>query len=212
MISEPPAPSEPRDSSSVATTMPRYSDSPPAREAAVLLGHRQAEAAHLGEPADDVLGDVGVVAVDVLGDRLQLLVGEAAERVLHELEVVVEMAGAVVVGERRRGTPGSRYVATKGAARRARRARCPTSASRPNDLGRQLGDGVGDERAGDAAFEVALGAVVEQRPCGLDGGGGVGEVVGEDLVVVDRSGGGERRHARVARRLAPLDGRAPRRR
>ena len=29
VMSEPPAPSEPRDSSSVATTMPMYSDSPP---------------------------------------------------------------------------------------------------------------------------------------------------------------------------------------
>ena len=61
VMSEPPAPSEPRDSSSVATTMPRYSDSPPAREPAVLLGDRQAEAAHLGQARDDVLGDVGVL-------------------------------------------------------------------------------------------------------------------------------------------------------
>ena len=43
-----------------------------------------------------VLGDVAVVAVDVLGDRLELLVGEAAERVLHHLEVAVEVAGALL--------------------------------------------------------------------------------------------------------------------
>ena len=53
VMSEPPAPSEPRDSSSVATTMPMYSDSPPLAVAAVLLGDRQAEGAHLGEARDD---------------------------------------------------------------------------------------------------------------------------------------------------------------
>ena len=59
------------------------------------------------------------------------------------------------------------------------------------ELGGQVGDGVGDEGAGDAGLVVALGAVVEQRAGGLDRGGGVGEVVGEDLVGVDRPGGGE---------------------
>ena len=39
------------------------------REPAVLLGHREAEPAELGEPGDDLLGHVGVGAVHVLGRR-----------------------------------------------------------------------------------------------------------------------------------------------
>src|SRR5436189_176725 len=50
------------------------------REAAVLLGNRQAEPADLGQAADDVLRDVGVRAVDVLRDRPHLLGGETVER------------------------------------------------------------------------------------------------------------------------------------
>ncbi len=40
-----------------------------------------------------------------------------------------------------------------------------------------------------ARLDVALRAVVEQAPGGLDAGGGVGDVVGEDLVLVDAVGG-----------------------
>ena len=76
-----------------------YSDSPPAAPAAVLLGDRQPEGAHLAEPGDDVLGDVGVVPVDVLGDGLDLVLGEAPEGVLHQLEVLVEVAGPGRGGE-----------------------------------------------------------------------------------------------------------------
>ena len=62
----------------------------------------------------------------------------------------------------------------------------------PEHLGRQVGDRVGDEGAGDRRLELALGAVGQQGPAGSDRGGGVGEVVGDDLVLVDRSGGGQR--------------------
>ena len=65
-----------------------------AREPAVLLGHREPEAADLGEAADDVLGDVGVGAVHVLGDGADLVLGEAAERLGRELEVVGQVARA----------------------------------------------------------------------------------------------------------------------
>ncbi len=61
-------------------------------EAAVLLGHRESEAAHLREPRDDVLGHIAVLPVDVLGDGLDALLGEAPERVGDELEVRVEVA------------------------------------------------------------------------------------------------------------------------
>ena len=68
-------------------------------EPAVLLGHREPEAADLGQPGDDVLGDVGVVAVDVLGDRPDLVLGEAPEGVLHHLEVGVEVARPLLAGQ-----------------------------------------------------------------------------------------------------------------
>ena len=62
-------------------------------EAAVLLGHRQAEPADLGQAADDVLRDVGVRAVDVLRDRPHLLGGETVERLADELEIVGQVRG-----------------------------------------------------------------------------------------------------------------------
>jgi hypothetical protein len=63
-------------------------------EPAVLLRHRQAEPADLGQAGDDVFGDVGVFAVDVLGHRPHLLLGETVERLTDELEVVGQVGGA----------------------------------------------------------------------------------------------------------------------
>ena len=68
-------------------------------EPAVLLRHRKAEPAHLGEASDDVLGDVCVGAVDVLGHRPHLVFGEASKGVLHHLEVGVEVAGTLLVSQ-----------------------------------------------------------------------------------------------------------------
>ncbi len=69
-------------------------------EAAVLLGHRQPEAAHLGQTGDHVLGDVGVRAVDVLGDGLASLSSANRRNVSpHELEVGVEVARSLLAGE-----------------------------------------------------------------------------------------------------------------
>ena len=54
-------------------------------------------------------GMSALCAVDVLGDRLHLVLGEAAERVLHHLEVAVEVARAA---PRRRGMRGTRRCGT----------------------------------------------------------------------------------------------------
>ena len=156
--------------------------------AAVLLGDRQAEGAHLAETADDVLGDVVVVAVDVLGDRLELVLGEAAEGVLHQLEVVVEVPGALLPGER--GEEGR--VAVGGAEGAGAVEGADLDAPRglaPEEPAGQLADGVGHEGAGDLRLELAVGAVVEHRVRRLDGGGGVGEVVAEHLVDVGPAAG-----------------------
>ena len=61
--------------------------------------------------------------------------------------------------------------------------------------GDQVVDHVGGEGTGEAGFEVALGAVVEHRPGGGDLGGGVGQVVGQHLVLVGSTG---RRRWRIA--------------
>ena len=57
----------------------------------------------------------------------------------------------------------------------------------------------------DPALDVALGAVVEQGPRPVSHrGGGVGEVVGQDLVRVE-AGGGEAGDGRVDHRLGGVD-------
>ena len=60
-------------------------------EAAVLLRHRQAEAAELGQAGDQLLGDVAVRPVDVLGPRPDLVLGEPVERLAGQLEVVAQV-------------------------------------------------------------------------------------------------------------------------
>ena len=164
VTSEPPMPSEParqllgRDDHADVVGLAA------GREPVVLLGHREAEPAELGEAGDDVLGHVGVRAVHVLGDGPDLVLGEAAERLGDELEVVGEVrrAGAVLhalVGERfeERGRPvlgDERHRAGEGVARRrptparGRAARVATSCDR-----------VGDVRAGEHRLDLAVLAV-----------------------------------------------------
>ena len=68
-------------------------------EAAVLRRDGQPEGAELGEAGDDVLGDVAVRAMDVLGVRGDDVGGEGAERVLDHLHVVVEVPRPGRLGE-----------------------------------------------------------------------------------------------------------------
>ena len=131
------------------------------------------------------------VAVDVLGDRPQLLVGEAAERVLHHLEVLVEVARTLHVGELGEERPDRDARRRSRAPARASPDRCPRRppARRAWPASSAIASATNAHVM--RASIVAFGAVVEQRACRLDRGGGVGHVVGEDLVVVDRSGAGE---------------------
>ena len=142
--------------------------------------------------------------MDVLRDRPQLLVSEAAEGVLHHLEVLVEVTGPFGVGQLRQGgrSPVRHDEVMRG--RELGRIGAPQLLA-SDQLGDELGDRVGHERAGDSGFDVALGAVVEQRASGLDGSR-VGHVVGEHLVVVDRPGGGERDDPVVYDRAGEIDG------
>ena len=70
-------------------------------EAPELFGHREAEAAELVESLDDGFGDVAVGAVHVLGVGANLLQREAMEEVSHRLEVLIEVARAGRLGQRR---------------------------------------------------------------------------------------------------------------
>ena len=100
-------------------------------EAAVLLGDREPEAAELGQALDDLLGDVGVLPVHVLGVRADLVLGEAVERLAHQLEVVAEVAGALGRGQARPAPPGRAAHARKAAAGASQPGSTPQSASRP---------------------------------------------------------------------------------
>ena len=115
---------------------------PAGGEAVVLLGDRQPEPAQLGQAGDDLLGDVAVGAVDMLGVGAHLVLGEAVERLAHQLEVAAR-GGA---GPRRRprrpgwpdrgGSPGSRPPARSSRAPPPRPPLVPPPA-RPDRPGRR---------------------------------------------------------------------------
>ena len=143
----------PRRSSSVATTMPRYSLSPPSTSRRTRPAHRPK--APIGQAGDDALGNVTVGAVDVFGDGRDLLVGEGPETVLHQLEVRIEVARA-----RRRGQFGLE-VRTPVA---GEEVACPASGASssnphglaPDETAPEVVQRLGDEGAREAGLDVAL--------------------------------------------------------
>ena len=86
VISEPAAASEARESSSVVRIMARL----PSSEPPIGLGHREAEVAELGHLRDEGLRNQRVAAVDPLGLRRHLALGELAHRRAHLLRELVE--------------------------------------------------------------------------------------------------------------------------
>ena len=103
---------------------------PAGGEAVVVLGDGQPEAAQFGQAGDDLLGDVAVGAVDVLGVRAHLLLGETVERLADELEVTPRWRGPSTPARAARAA-GSRRAAKKSAAGALQPASTPQSASRP---------------------------------------------------------------------------------
>ena len=152
-------------------------------ETAVFGRYGESERTDLGEAADDLLGDVAVRPMDVLGVRGDDVRGERAERVLDHLHVGVEMARPRSLGERRHEV----RIAV-GAQRGQRGIECARRDApqrlAPGDAADQVVDHVGGECTGDRRLGVTLGAVVEQRPCRRRGRAGVGDVVGEHLAGV----------------------------
>ena len=158
-------------------------------EAAVLLGDRQPEAAELGQSRDDGLGDVEVLAVHLLGDGPDPVLGKAPERLAAPART--RRAGASVRcrgrGAARRGPRGTR--APGGAhevdGRRERGGIRPPLVAAGGDARAQVPDRVGDERSGEHRLVLTARAVVEHHPASRDRAGRVGEVVREHLVLVE---------------------------
>ena len=155
------------------------------REAAVLLGDREPEAPELGQALDDLLGDVQVLAVHVLGVRADLVLGEAVERLAHQLEVLAQVARPLGGGQARQ----HRRIALLRC--RKARGRCvPAGLDAPQRFpaghaADEVGHHVGHERRGDAGLDLSQCAVLERRPRRGHRGGGVRHVVGDHLVGVD---------------------------
>ena len=131
--------------------------------------------------------------VDPLGDRTDLVLGEAAEGVLHHLEVVVEMSGALTLGGQRSEEIRSPEAGTEGPCGVEGTRVDPPGVLATEQLAGYVVDDIGAECAGDAGLDISLGAVVEQVLGRGDCGCGVCKVVGDDLVVVHRATGCEMR-------------------
>ena len=138
-------------------------------EAAVLLGDRQAEGAHLGQARDDVLGDV-VVVCGGCARRPGLSLSSAKRRNVS--------CTSSKSSSRWRGpsSPASDGEERRGRGRRPRTSRAPSSApgstphsaSRPKSLAARSATASATKAQVMRGLDVALGAVVEQRPGGLD--------------------------------------------
>ena len=197
-------PSEPRDSSSVATTMAEVLAVAALRVAAVLGRDGESEGPHLGQAGDDGLGDVAVLAVDVLGDGRDLALGEGPEGVLHELEVGVEVAGSghrSQTGQERRIAVGGQEGHGLG---QAVGGHVPQRLPAQHPAG-QVVHRVGHEGARQPGLVVAQRAVAEHRARRLDGRGRVGQVVGQHLVGVGPAAGAEVADALAHHLLGQVD-------
>jgi hypothetical protein len=183
---------------------------PTGGEAVVLLGDGQPEAAQFGQAGDDLLGDVAVGAVDVLGVGAHLLLGETVERLADELEVGVQVARAL---DPRPGPPGrpdrggGQEVGGRGAPS-GLHAPVRFPARHPTD---QIGHDVGHEGGGEELLGLTEGAVGEAGAGRGHRGGGVGHVVGDDLIGVHAAVGADGRATGIDQMLRQLDGARPRR-
>ena len=154
------------------------------REAVVLLGDREPEAAELGQAFDDLFGDVEVLPVHVLGVRSHLVLGEAVERLAHQLEVLAQVARALG-----RGQAGQhRRIALR--RQEGGRRSVPAGVHAPERLATghapdEVRHDVGHEGGGNTGLDVTRCAVLQRGPRRGHRGGGVGHVVGDDLVRID---------------------------
>ncbi len=159
-------------------------------EAAVLGRHAEPEGADLGETGHDLLGDIAVRSVNVLGMRCDHVGGERAERVADHVHVVVEVARAWCLGQRCQEfrVPIRLDIGTGlGECVGLNAPQCLAA----DQFGGQVVHCVGDEAAGEPSLDVTLAAVVEHRASRRDAGCGVRELVREDLLGVGSTELGE---------------------
>ena len=176
-------------------------------EAPVRLGHRQAERPELGQPGDDLLGDVAVGPVDVLGVRPDLLARRSGGRSRPPARSRRRGGAALPARTARPGTSGPGGPPRTGQPGPASRRRRPTPPPGRSVRAARSASGVGHEGAGQAGLGVAPGAVVQGGPGGGHRRGGVGQVVGHHLVGVDPAGCGQGLTARPTTLVGQADGR-----
>ncbi len=138
--------------------------------------------------------------MDVLGPGPDLLVGEAVERLAHQLEVGVEVPIALHLGQA--GQEGR--IAVGGhellGGRHPVAVHAPLPGAADGATG-QIGHRVGGEGAGDASLGLPECPIGQDGLGGPHGGGGVGDVVGQHLGPVRSAPGGQGHDAGVDDRL-----------
>ncbi len=126
----------------------------------------------------------------MLGMRLDHLLGEAAERVGHHLHLAVEVAGAGLLRERGDELRRPELLEERVSSLQRSDLDAPRRFA-AGDAGDEVVHHVGGEGAGDGGLLRTLCSVVEQRAGGFHLGGGVRQVVGEQLVHIGPAVGGQ---------------------
>ncbi len=173
--------------------------------AAVLDRNAEAECAELGETRDDLLGHVAIGSVDVFGVRGDHVLSECTERVGHHLHVVVEVTGTGGIGERCEELRRAELRNECMCVRQCLAIDAPRVFA-TEDLAGEVVEHVGGECTGDLCLDLALRAVVEQRPGGRHAGGCVGDVVGEYLLDIGSTRRSELAHGLADNPVGEIDG------
>ena len=140
----------------------------------------------------------------VLGVGADLVLGEAVERLAHQLEVVAQVAGTLGGGQA--GQHGGIALVLQ----EGRRRRVPAGLDAPERFptghpADEVGHDVGHERRSDPSLDFSARAVLERRPRRLHRGGRVGHVVGDHLVGIDAAAGADRGTGPVHQALGQIN-------
>ena len=169
-------------------------------EPPVLLGHRHAEAAHLGHP-EMISSGMSVLARWMCSARGRICSSANRWKVSRTSSKSASRWRVPGRSAREARKAGSRKVATNASAGAIHPAATPHSGAAPDDPGGQVGHGVGGEGAGDPGLGVAVGPVGQDGLGRSDGGGGVGDVVGQHLGRVGTAGSDQGGDAGIDDRL-----------